>query len=192
MDNMNRIATTDNRLIRRIVRDYRTRGNDATATLRRWESVRRGEDLHIFPNQEQADVMFNSSLFYEIAVLKSFVEPLLHEVPDTMPEYGEARRLLKYLDQFTRWTAVKFRPLRSCANLSAAAVLPISVSGGFPDIEYLGDTGSMYDAGMSLGWAAVSLLMFLVSGVSELSSYQGRDMPLGSRFLMQRDVSDSC
>lgn len=101
MDNMNRIATTDNRLIRRIVRDYRTRGNDATATLRRWESVRRGEDLHIFPNQEQADVMFNSSLFYEIAVLKSFVEPLLHEVPDTMPEYGEARRLLKYLDQFT-------------------------------------------------------------------------------------------
>ncbi len=101
MDNMNRIATTDNRLIRRIVRDYNTRGSDATATLRRWESVRRGEDRHIFPNQEQADVMFNSSLFYEIAVLKSHVEPLLHEVPDTMPEYGEARRLLKFLDQFT-------------------------------------------------------------------------------------------
>ena len=101
MDNLNRIATTDSRLIRRIVRDHRTRGNSATDTLRRWESVRRGEDKHIFPNQEQADVMFNSSLFYEIAVLKSFVEPLLHEVPDTMPEYGEARRLLKYLDQFT-------------------------------------------------------------------------------------------
>ncbi len=101
MDNMNRIATTDNRLIRRIVRDYSTRGSDATATLQRWESVRRGEEQHIFPNQEQADAMFNSSLFYEIAVLKSFVEPLLYEVPDTVPEHGEAHRLLKYLDQFT-------------------------------------------------------------------------------------------
>ena len=77
MDDLNRIATTDNRLIRRIVRDHRTRGNSATATLRRWESVRRGEDKHIFPNQEQADVMFNSSLFYELAVLKDCVWPLL-------------------------------------------------------------------------------------------------------------------
>ena len=77
---LNRIATTDNRLIRRIVRDHRTRGNSATATLRRWESVRRGEDKHIFPNQEQADVMFNSSLFYELAVLKDCVWPLLREV----------------------------------------------------------------------------------------------------------------
>ncbi|MDD3108996.1 MAG: nucleoside kinase, partial [Alistipes sp.] len=75
MDNLNRISTTDNRLLRRITRDYRTRGNNATSTLQRWESVRRGEDRHIFPNQEQADVMFNSSLFYELSVLKNFVQP---------------------------------------------------------------------------------------------------------------------
>ena len=100
MDDLSRIATTDNRLLRRIVRDYRTRGNDATATLHRWESVRRGEDRHIFPYQENADVMFNSSLFYEISVLRRFVEPMLLEVPDTVPEYGEARRLLKFLDNF--------------------------------------------------------------------------------------------
>lgn len=101
MDNVNRIATTDNRLIRRIVRDFSNRGSSASDTLRRWGSVRRGEDKYIFPNQEQADVMFNSSLFYELAVLKGLVEPLLHEVPDTIPEYGEARRLLSILDQFT-------------------------------------------------------------------------------------------
>lgn len=101
MDNLNRIATTDSRLIRRIVRDHRTRGNSATDTLRRWESVRRGEDKHIFPNQEQADLMFNSSLFYELSVLKDYVRPLLREVPDTVPEFGEAHRLLKFLDHFT-------------------------------------------------------------------------------------------
>lgn len=101
LDNMNRISTTDSRLIRRIVRDARTRGASATATLRRWGSVRRGEEKYIFPNQEMADIMFNSSLFYELAVLAQEVEPLLHEVPDTMPEYGEARRLLKFLKAFT-------------------------------------------------------------------------------------------
>ena len=101
MDNVNRIATTDNRLIRRIVRDYHSRGSSASDTLRRWGSVRRGEDKYIFPYQEQADVMFNSSLFYELAVLKNLVEPLLYEVPDTILEYGEARRLLRVLDQFT-------------------------------------------------------------------------------------------
>jgi len=100
MDNLTRIATTDNRLLRRIVRDHRTRGANAVDTLRRWESVRRGEDKYIFPNQEQADIMFNSSLFYEISVLKSHIEPLLYEVPDTVPEFGEVRRLLKFLDQF--------------------------------------------------------------------------------------------
>lgn len=100
MDDLSRIATTDNRLIRRIVRDYRTRGNNATETLRRWESVRRGEDKYIFPYQENADVMFNSSLFYEISVLKAFVEPMLHEVSDVAPEYGEASRLLKFIDNF--------------------------------------------------------------------------------------------
>lgn len=101
MDNLSRISTTDNRLIRRIVRDYSTRGSNATATLKRWESVRRGEDKHIFPYQENADVMFNSSLFYEISVLRRFVEPMLHEVPDNVPEYGEARRMLKFLDNFS-------------------------------------------------------------------------------------------
>ena len=101
MDDLSRISTTDNRLLRRIVRDYRTRGNDATATLQRWESVRRGEDRHIFPYQENADVMFNSSLFYEISVLRGFVEPMLREVPDTIPEYGEARRLLRFIDNFS-------------------------------------------------------------------------------------------
>ncbi len=101
MDDLSRIATTDNRLLRRIVRDYSARGADATATLRRWESVRRGEDKHIFPHQENADVMFNSSLFYEISVLRAYAEPMLHEVPDTVPEYGEAQRLLKFIDNFT-------------------------------------------------------------------------------------------
>ena len=110
VDNLNRVATTDNRLIRRIVRDYRTRGNNATDTLRRWESVRRGEDKHIFPNQEQADMIFNSSLFYELAVLKDYVRPLLREVPDTTHEFGEARRLLKFLDLFTAMDGTEIPP----------------------------------------------------------------------------------
>ncbi len=100
LDDISRIATTDNRLLRRITRDYTTRGSDAAATLKRWSSVRAGEDKHIFPYQENADVMFNSSLFYEISVLRRFVEPMLHEVPDTIPEHAEARRLLKFLDNF--------------------------------------------------------------------------------------------
>ena len=100
LDNVSRIATSDNRLLRRLTRDYRTRRNDALSTLARWESVRRGEEKHIFPYQENADVMFNSSLFYEISVLRRFAEPILREVPDTVPEYGEAKRMLKFLDNF--------------------------------------------------------------------------------------------
>jgi uridine kinase len=100
LDNHNYIPTTDNRLLRRITRDYATRGSNALATLQRWPSVRRGEEKHIFPYQEEADVMFNSSLFYEICVLCQKVEPILREVPDTEPEYGEARRLLKFIDHF--------------------------------------------------------------------------------------------
>ncbi|MEG1645177.1 MAG: nucleoside kinase [Alistipes sp.] len=100
MDNLSRIPTTDNRLLRRLTRDYATRGNDATATLSRWASVRHGEEKHIFPYQENADVMFNSSLFYEISVLRTLVEPILREVPNTVIEYSEARRLLKFLDNF--------------------------------------------------------------------------------------------
>ena len=100
MDNLSRISTTDNRLLRRLTRDYRQRGADAQATLARWQSVRRGEERHIFPYQENADVMLNSSLFYEISVLRPFAERILREVPDTVPEYGEARRMLKFLDNF--------------------------------------------------------------------------------------------
>ena len=101
MDNLTRIPTTDNRMLRRITRDYATRGANALATLQRWPSVRRGEEKHIFPYQENADVIFNTSLFYEILVLRPKIEPILREVPDTEPEFGEARRLLKFLDNFT-------------------------------------------------------------------------------------------
>ncbi len=100
MDNFSRIPTTDNRLLRRLIRDNATRGYKALPTLQRWPSVRRGEERHIFPYQENADVMFNSSLFYEISVLRAKAEPILREVPDTEPEYAEARRLLKFLDNF--------------------------------------------------------------------------------------------
>lgn len=100
MDNLSRIATTDNRLLRRLTRDYTQRGSDALSTLSRWGSVRRGEERHIFPYQEHADVMFNSSLFYEISVLRPFAERILREVPDTVAEYDEARRMLKFLDNF--------------------------------------------------------------------------------------------
>ncbi len=101
MDNITRISTTDNRLLRRLTRDYRQRGSSALATLSRWPSVRRGEEKHIFPYQENADVMLNSSLFYEIPVLRKYAEPILREVPDTCPEYDDARRMLKFLDNFT-------------------------------------------------------------------------------------------
>ena len=100
MDNLTRIATTDNRMLRRITRDYATRGADALATLQRWSSVRRGEEKHIFPYQENADVIFNTSLFYEISVLRPKIEPILREVTNVNPEYGEAKRLLKFLDNF--------------------------------------------------------------------------------------------
>ena len=100
MDNITRIATTDNRLLRRLTRDYHQRGSSALATLSRWSSVRRGEEKHIFPYQENADVMLNSSLFYEISVLRPFAEKILREIPNTVPEYGEARRMLKFLDNF--------------------------------------------------------------------------------------------
>ena len=101
MDNLSRISTTDNRLLRRLTRDITQRGTDARSTLARWPSVRRGEERHIFPYQENADVMLNSSLLYEIAVLRPYAEKLLQEVPDTVPEYDEARRLLKFLDNFS-------------------------------------------------------------------------------------------
>ncbi len=100
IDEHNRIPTTDNRLIRRMVRDHRTRGASASRTLGMWNSVRRGEDENIFPFQEEADAMFNSALIYELAVLKIFAEPLLFGIPDDDPNYQEAVRLLKFLQYF--------------------------------------------------------------------------------------------
>ncbi|MBR6358547.1 MAG: nucleoside kinase [Lachnospiraceae bacterium] len=100
VDEHNRIPTTDARLIRRIVRDARTRGASAQKTISMWPSVRAGEEENIFPFQEGADVFFNSALIYELAELKPFAEPLLFSVPEGSPEYPEAKRLLKFLDYF--------------------------------------------------------------------------------------------
>lgn len=100
VDEHNRVATTDGRLIRRMVRDARTRGSSAKRTLSMWASVRRGEERNIFPFQEEADVMFNSALAYELAVLKPHVEPLLFSIGEDEPEYQEAKRLLKFLEYF--------------------------------------------------------------------------------------------
>jgi uridine kinase len=100
VDEHNRISTTDCRLLRRIVRDARTRGSNAEDTIARWQSVRRGEERNIFPYQEEADVMFNSALVYELSVLKQYVEPLLFGIPIESPYYTEAKRMLKFMDYF--------------------------------------------------------------------------------------------
>lgn len=100
IDNHNRIPTTDNRIIRRIVRDHQFRGHDALRTIGMWPMVRRGEEAHIFPYQEEADVMFNSALIYELAVLKRYAEPLLESITPEYPEYPEAKRVLKFLSYF--------------------------------------------------------------------------------------------
>lgn len=100
LDFNNRISTTDSRLIRRIVRDHQFRGYSALHTLKMWDSVNRGEERNIFPYQEQADSMFNSSLIYEIAVLKDYAIPLLKEIDNSHPEYSEAKKLLSMLEYF--------------------------------------------------------------------------------------------
>lgn len=100
LDDHNWISTTDNRLLRRLVRDFRYRNYSAIDTLSRWDSVRRGEDKWIFPFQENADVMFNSAIIYEIAALRKYAEPVLLQVPKALPEYAEAHRLLKFLSYF--------------------------------------------------------------------------------------------
>ncbi len=100
LDHHNRISTTDSRLLRRIVRDARERGYNARTTISRWESVRRGEKRYIFPFQENADVMFNSALVYELPVLRSLAEPLLRQVPFGTPEFIEVKRLLSFLEWF--------------------------------------------------------------------------------------------
>ena len=98
IDDQNIIHSSDNRLVRRIVRDNNFRGWNAYETLKRWDNVQAGERKHIFPYQENADVMFNSALFYEIALLKTFAEPLLKQVPENCKEYAEARRLLNFIE----------------------------------------------------------------------------------------------
>lgn len=100
IDEHNCLPTTDSRLLRRIVRDARTRATSARETIAMWDSVRRGEEKNIFPFQEKADVMFNSALIYELAVLKQYAEPLLFAIDKDCPEYVEAKRLLKFLDYF--------------------------------------------------------------------------------------------
>ena len=100
IDDHNALPTTDGRLIRRIVRDARTRGTNAQETIAMWDSVRRGEEKYIFPFQEAADFIFNSALIYELAVLKVYAEPQLFNIPVDAPEYLEAKRLLKFLDYF--------------------------------------------------------------------------------------------
>jgi len=100
IDEHNRIPTTDGRLLRRMIRDARTRGSSAQNTINMWTSVRRGEEENIFPYQDSADVVFNSALIYELAVLKQYAEPLLFGIDRESPEYMEAKRLLKFLDYF--------------------------------------------------------------------------------------------
>lgn len=100
IDEHNSLPTTDGRMIRRIIRDARTRNISAKETIAMWDSVRRGEEQYIFPFQEEADIMFNSALVYELAVLKQYAEPLLFEIEKSCPEYAEAKRLLKFLDYF--------------------------------------------------------------------------------------------
>ncbi|MEY8524030.1 nucleoside kinase [bacterium 1XD8-76] len=100
IDDHNRIPTTDGRLLRRIVRDARTRNASAKRTIQMWPSVRRGEEENIFPFQEEADMMFNSALVYELAVLKQYAEPLLFSIREGEPEYYEAKRLLRFLNYF--------------------------------------------------------------------------------------------
>ena len=100
LDHHNYIPTTDNRLLRRIIRDYKYRGCSAAETIRRWPSVREGENKWIFPYQENADAMFNTAMIYELAVIKSQAEPLLEQVPENCDEHSEAYRLLKFLKYF--------------------------------------------------------------------------------------------
>ena len=100
IDNHNRISTSDNRLLRRIIRDNRTRGYDVTKTLESWAKVRSGEEKYVFPYQVDADFTFNTGLIYEIGILKTYVEPLLYSVDDQSPQYEEAKRLIDFLRLF--------------------------------------------------------------------------------------------
>lgn len=125
LDRNNRISTTDNRLVRRMVRDHQFRGNSALRTLQMWPSVRRGEKQWIFPYQKEADVAFNSALDYELAALKNLAEPLLREVKPYHPQYAEARRLLDFLECFL--------------NIAVDQIPPTSILR-----EFLGNSGFRY------------------------------------------------
>ncbi len=125
LDRHNRISTTDTRLIRRIVRDARTRGRNAEGTILMWESVRRAERLYIFPYQEHADMMFNSALVYELATLRAYAEPLLLQVEPTSPAYMEARRLVSFL----RW----FLPHRDGTTIPNDSILREFIGGSILD-----------------------------------------------------------
>ncbi|MEG1313961.1 MAG: nucleoside kinase, partial [Bacilli bacterium] len=100
LDDHNRVSTTDNRLLRRMIRDSRTRGYKVEDTLKSWPMVRNGEEKYIFPYQDEADFIFNTALIYEIGVLKTFLEPLLFDIDSTSPYYEEAKRLLNFLRFF--------------------------------------------------------------------------------------------
>lgn len=121
IDEHNRIPTTDGRLLRRMVRDARTRGSSARETIRMWPSVRRGEEENIFPFQEEADAMFNSALVYELAVLKQYAQPLLFAIPKDSEEWLEAKRLLKFLDYFIGVSSEDIPKIPFSGSLSAGA-----------------------------------------------------------------------
>lgn len=126
IDEHNRIPTTDSRLIRRIVRDNKYRGHTALTTIGLWPSVRRGEEKNIFPYQEEADVMFNSALVHELAVLKKYAQPLLLEIDESKPEYGEAKRLLKFLSYF--------KPIEEEHPIPNTSILREFIGGGCFDL----------------------------------------------------------
>ena len=125
VDGHNRIPTTDVRLLRRMVRDFRTRGASAQRTISMWPSVRRGEEENIFPYQETADAMFNSALIYELSVLKQFAEPLLFGIEPEEPEYDEAKRLLKFLEYFLGITSEKLPNNSLVREFVGGSVFPV-------------------------------------------------------------------
>jgi len=127
IDGHNRIPTTDGRLLRRMIRDARTRGTSAKRTIQMWASVRRGEEENIFPYQESADVMFNSVLIYELALIKPYAEALLFGIQKDEPEYYEAQRLLKFLGYFLSIPVDSIQTIPLCENLLVEAALMFKV-----------------------------------------------------------------
>lgn len=125
VDAHNRIPTTDNRLLRRMVRDARTRGTSADKTIEMWPSVRRGEKKYIFPFQEQADAMFNSATFYELSVIKQYAEPLLFSIESGSPVYYEAKRLLKFLDYFLGVSSEQLPNNSICREFVGGSIFPV-------------------------------------------------------------------